>query len=196
MRALFLIAVLALNTRALVAQLADPAPCEPGRILDRACLLQLARGAGALALPPLASIGALGKNPDGSKIVLEDSTVVEVWVTEPPVTGALAASGAGIDSLWLADTAVAGRSEELSRALLEATRRLHQAGAPNGPGGAPTPAHPPEGAAVASRLDPELAKRLDLEAVHAAGAAVRRLHFTLHDSSGRLVEVRSVGVSS
>lgn len=86
--------------------------------------------------------------------------------------------------------------DELSRALLEATRRMHQAGAPGNAGGTPAPARPPEGVVVASRLDPELAKHLDLEALHAAGAAVRRLHFTLHDSSGRLVGVRSVGVSA
>jgi len=113
MRALLLIAVLALSGRTLVAQSADPTPCAPGRVLDHACILQLARGAGTLEVPPLASIGALGKNPDGSEIVLEDSTVVEVWVTDSPVTGALASSGSGIDSLWYADTAIAGRTAEL-----------------------------------------------------------------------------------
>lgn len=86
--------------------------------------------------------------------------------------------------------------DELSRVLLEATRRMHQAGAVDDAGGAQAPARPPEGVVVASRLDPELAKRLDLEPLHAAGAAVRRLHFTLHDSSGKLVRVRSVGVST
>lgn len=113
MRAVLLIAILALSRRTLVAQSADPTPCTPGRVLDHACTLQLARGAGALELPPLASIGPLGKNPDGSKIVLEDSTVVEVWVTESPVTGALASRGSGIDSLSYADTAIAGRSAAL-----------------------------------------------------------------------------------
>jgi hypothetical protein len=116
MRAYLLIAVLALSGRALLGQSAEPTPCAPGQIMDHACILQLARGAGALEVPPLASIGPLGKNPDGSEIVLEDSTVVEVWVTESPVTGALASSGSGIDSLWHADTAIAGRTAELMTA--------------------------------------------------------------------------------
>ena len=60
MRALLLIAMLALSGRTLVAQSTDTTPCAPGRILDHACTLQLARGAGALEVPPLASIGALG----------------------------------------------------------------------------------------------------------------------------------------
>lgn len=113
MRALLLIAVLAVGERTLVAQSAEPTSCAPGRVLDHPCILQLARGAGALEVPPLASIGPLGKNPDGNEIVLEDSTVVEVWVTDSPVTGALASSGSGIDSLWHADTAIAGRTAEL-----------------------------------------------------------------------------------
>jgi hypothetical protein len=122
MRTLLLTALLALSGRTLAAQSAEPTLCVPGRVLDHACILQLARGAGALEVPPLARVGPLGKNPDGSEIVLEDSTVVEVWVTESPVTGALASSGSGIDSLWHEDTAIAGRTADLLTAKVRPRR--------------------------------------------------------------------------
>lgn len=86
--------------------------------------------------------------------------------------------------------------DELSRTLFEATRRIHQERALGNAGIAPAPAHPPEGVVVACRLDPDLANRPDIESLRAAGAAVRRPHFTLHDSSGRLVGVRSVVVNT
>src|SRR5258707_163150 len=85
--------------------------CAIRRIDPEPCLLNLARGAGSIRLPPLTTVTPLGKNPDGRHLVLEDSTDLEVWVTEYPADG-LAASGPGptrADSMSRRDTTVAGR---------------------------------------------------------------------------------------
>lgn len=91
----------------------DPA-CSNDTILNTVCVLELARGAGSLRLPPGSLVSPLGANPDGKHIVLEDSTVVEVWVTEYPADGLATAGGVGIDSTRRSDTTIVGRPATLT----------------------------------------------------------------------------------
>ena len=86
----------------------DPA-CANDTILDTVCVLELARGAGTVRLPPGSLVSPLGANPDGKHIVLEDSTVVDVWITEYPADGFTTSGGVGIDSTWRFDTTIVGR---------------------------------------------------------------------------------------
>jgi hypothetical protein len=92
--------------------------CSDERILRTACVLQLAYGAGDLRLPPGAQVGPLGSNDDGSRILLGDSTVAEVWITRHPAAGLSTAQGIGVDSLWHADTVIAERPATLSTVKL------------------------------------------------------------------------------
>jgi len=90
------------------------------------CLVPLARNAGSIRLPPRTSIGPLGKNPNGKEFVLEDSTVMQVWVTDYPADG-FAASGQRFrpDSMSRRDTTVAGRP-----AMLVTLKLVPSEGAP------------------------------------------------------------------
>lgn len=82
--------------------------CSNDTILRSECVLELPRGAGSLRLPPASLVTPLGSNPDGRHIVLEDSTVVDVWITEDPADGLATAGGASVDSIWRSDTTIAG----------------------------------------------------------------------------------------
>ena len=88
--------------------------CSDDAILEERCVLTLTRGAGSVRLPPGALVEPLGSNSDGKHIVLEDSTVVEIWVTEVPADGLATTGGIGIDSTWRADTVIAGRPAAIS----------------------------------------------------------------------------------
>jgi hypothetical protein len=92
--------------------------CPEDAVAREACVLQLAYGAGDLHLPAGTRVGPLGGNDDGSRIVLEDSTVVEVWVTEHPAAGLSTMGGIGVDSLRQADTVIAGLPATLSTVKL------------------------------------------------------------------------------
>ena len=81
--------------------------CPSEIVLESDCVLQLSRG-GGLRLPAGALVTSLGSNPDGRHIVLEDSTVVEVWITEAPADGLATTGGVGVDSTWRSDTTIAG----------------------------------------------------------------------------------------
>ena len=94
------------------------ADCPDNTVLWDPCVLQLAYGAGDLRLAAGGRVGPLGSNDDGSQIVLEDSTVVEVWVTEYPAAGLSTTQGIGLDSLRRVDTIIAGRPAMLSTVKL------------------------------------------------------------------------------
>jgi hypothetical protein len=107
MRTPLLIAVLCVVAAPLSAQASGKTVCPTKGVSAHGCVLRLARRAGTFQVPPLATIGPLGQNPDGREIILADSTVVNVWVTESPATGGMATGGAGIDSLTHSATIVA-----------------------------------------------------------------------------------------
>lgn len=70
----------------------------------------------------MASIGPLGKNPDGKEIILEDSTVVNVWVTESPASAGMASAGSNVDSLRHAATVVARHQAEVVTLKIRSSR--------------------------------------------------------------------------
>ncbi len=133
MRPPLLIAVLCVVGAPLTAQAPGKTVCPPKGVTAHGCVLRLARRAGTFQVPPLASIGLLGKNPDGKEIILEDSTVVNVWVTESPATGGMASGGSGIDSLTHSGTVVSRhaprwrRSRSARLALVHGTTSVAQA---------------------------------------------------------------------
>ena len=95
-------------TSALVAcSTPDASTCKRYIPDSSSCMLQLARGAGTIAVPAGTSVQPLGRNPDGNQLVLEDSTVVDVWVSEEPDDGLAAAAGTHADSLVRVDTTIA-----------------------------------------------------------------------------------------
>ena len=80
--------------------------CQPRR--DLGCLAQaepmsdgmqfeLPASVGTIRLPPRSVSEPSGSNPAGRKFILEDSTVLEIWVTPEPAAGisATGATGAG-----------------------------------------------------------------------------------------------------
>jgi hypothetical protein len=56
-------------------------------------VFQLPDSLGTLQLGPGTVARPLGHNPHGREYVLEDSTVIEVWVTPEPATGSLMSTG-------------------------------------------------------------------------------------------------------
>ena len=72
------------------------------------CVIRLARGAGTLRLPPGTTVEPLGDNPGGRHFVLDDSTDVDVWVSEEPDDGLAASGGMSTDSMHRADTTFGG----------------------------------------------------------------------------------------
>jgi hypothetical protein len=91
----------------------DAEPCPAAGVAERACRVELSRDAGALRVPAGTAIEPLGANPAGRHLVLPDSTVAEVWVTEYAADGLAASSDTRIDSVQHADTLIAGRSTQL-----------------------------------------------------------------------------------
>lgn len=92
-------------------------PCLNDSIMSHACVLQLPR-TGGMRVPPRTLVSALGSNPDGSELVLPDSTVVEIWVTEYPAGGLAAAGGFRTDSIVHSDTTVSGYTTSISTVKL------------------------------------------------------------------------------
>jgi hypothetical protein len=91
----------------------DAEPCPAAGVAERACRIELSRDAGTLRVPAGTAIEPLGANPEGRHLVLPDSAVAEVWVTEYPADGLAASGDARIDSVQHADTLFAGRSTQL-----------------------------------------------------------------------------------
>ena len=120
-----LIAILCVVGVPLTAQTPVMPPCSDGHVSAGGCALRLARRAGTLRLPPLASIGPLGRNPDGKEIILEDSTVVNVWVTESPASAGMASGGSSVDSLRHAATVVARHQAEVVTLKIRSPRTGH-----------------------------------------------------------------------
>jgi len=69
------------------ACLPTPQPITNGASFDLPDLV------GKIRLPPGTVEQPLGKNPDGRKYILEDSTVLEVWVTPEPAAGMSVSGG-------------------------------------------------------------------------------------------------------
>ena len=87
--------------------------------------LSLPDSVGYLRLPPLTTVEPLGHNPHGRHLVLEDSTVVDVWVTPYPA-GGLAAKGASSEEEAHCQTTIAGHSAFVSRVTLAFPNRARE----------------------------------------------------------------------
>jgi|SRR5213592_880155 len=103
--------------------------CQSGR--DLACLAQvqsisggmrldLPSSVGTIRLPPGAVSEPLGSNPDGRKFILEDSTVLEIWVTPEPAVGLAATGGTGAGPIGSCDTRIGRFAATVTRAALVA----------------------------------------------------------------------------
>ena len=73
---------------------------------------------GTIRLPPGAVSEPLGSNPDGRKFILEDSTVLEIWVTPEPAAGLAATGGTGTGTVRSCDTRLGRFAGTVTRASL------------------------------------------------------------------------------
>src|ERR1041385_9086562 len=62
--------------------------------MDGGTLFILPDSVGSLRVPPLTTEEPLGRNSHGRRLILEDSTIIHVWVTPQPAAG-LSMSGPG-----------------------------------------------------------------------------------------------------
>jgi hypothetical protein len=73
---------------------------------------------GSIRLSPGTVEQPLGKNPDGRKYILEDSTVLEVWVTPEPAAGMAVSGGAKAGDAGFCSTQLGKFAAMVSRAAL------------------------------------------------------------------------------
>ena len=70
---------------------------------------------GSLRVPPLTTEEPLGRNSHGRRLILEDSTIIHVWVTPQPAAG-LSMSGPGrVEGVRNCETQVSGHLAIVSR---------------------------------------------------------------------------------
>ncbi len=77
---------------------------------------------GTIRLPVGTVGGPLGANPDGRRYVLQDSTVLEVWLTDQPAAGLAASGTMGADSIRSCDTQIGGFATTVTRAAFAGHR--------------------------------------------------------------------------
>ena len=78
-------------------------------------LFQLPDSLGTIPLPPGTVAGPLGNNPDGRQFILEDSTLIELWVTPEPVGGLMASSQVRLSASTNCRATIGGRPTVINR---------------------------------------------------------------------------------
>ena len=73
---------------------------------------------GTVRLAPLTVAGPLGTNPHGRKFILEDSTVIEVWVTPEPVMSFMSTGQVGQSAYASCRTTIGGKPAFVTRIAL------------------------------------------------------------------------------
>ncbi|SRR6266566_4367436 len=91
------------------------APAQP---MSGGTQFDLPDSVGAIRLPPGAVSEPLGGNPDGRKFILEDSTVIEIWVTREPAAGLAATGRGGAGTVRSCDTRMGRFAATVTRAAL------------------------------------------------------------------------------
>jgi hypothetical protein len=91
------------------------APAQP---MSAGTQFDLPDSVGRIRLPPRAVSEPLGSNPHGRKFILEDSTVLEIWVTPEPAVGLAATGGTAAETVQSCDTRIGRFTATVTRAAL------------------------------------------------------------------------------
>jgi hypothetical protein len=93
------------------------------RVTSGGTRINLPDSTGAIWLPPGTVAQPLGANPHARHLILEDSTVLDVWTTSLPAAGVATTGGAEADSITYCASPIGGYLATVTRATLKSPNR-------------------------------------------------------------------------